>query len=82
MRQTGCAVTGTGSPEGRTRFKRLEGWVQLDELFETWLFTAGKPGSATVAGRSRIARPSTQRARKRAGTWVDEVQRRLEHGRY
>jgi aminopeptidase N len=55
---------------------------QLDELFETWLFTAGKPASATLAGQSRIARSSTQRARERAGTWVDEVQRRLEHGRY
>ena len=55
---------------------------QLDELFETWLFTAGKPASSTLAGQSRIARSSTQRARERAGTWVDEVQRRVEHGRY
>jgi aminopeptidase N len=55
---------------------------QLDDLFDTWLFTAGKPAFSTPAGLSRIARSSTQQARERAGTWVDEVQRRLEHGRY
>jgi aminopeptidase N len=55
---------------------------QLDDLFDTWLFTAGKPAFSTPAGQSRIARSSTQQARERADTWVDEVQRRLEHGRY
>jgi aminopeptidase N len=55
---------------------------QLDDLFETWLFTGTKPDPAAVAGQARVARSSTQRARERAGAWVDKVQRRLEHGRY
>jgi aminopeptidase N len=55
---------------------------QLDEVFDTWLFTAGKPPFSTPAGQARVARASTQQARERAATWLNDVQRRLAHGRY
>jgi aminopeptidase N len=55
---------------------------QLDEVFDTWLFTAGKPAFSTPAGQARVARASTQRARERAATWLNGLQSRLAHGRY
>ena len=61
--------------------ERLSG-QQLDDLFETWLFTAGRPPFSTPAGQAGVARSSTRQARERAAKWVAEVQRRLAHGRY
>jgi aminopeptidase N len=55
---------------------------QLDAVFDTWLFTAGKPAFSTPAGQARVARASTQRARERAATWLNGLQSRLADGRY
>jgi aminopeptidase N len=55
---------------------------QLDAVFDTWLFTAGKPAFSTPAGQARVARASTQRARERAATWLNGLQSRLAQGRY
>jgi aminopeptidase N len=54
----------------------------LDAVFDTWLFTAGKPPFSEPAGQARVARSSTRQARERAARWVNEVQRRLVNGRY
>ena len=55
---------------------------QLDDLFDTWLFTAGKPAVATPAGLARDARSSAQRTSGRAATWLNGFERRLANGRY
>jgi aminopeptidase N len=54
----------------------------LDAVFDTWLFTAGKPAFSTPAGQARVARASTQRARERAADWLNDVRTRLAQGRY
>jgi hypothetical protein len=55
---------------------------QLDEVFDSWLFMAGKPAFSIPAGQARVAQSSTQRAREGAATWLNDVERRLAHGRY
>jgi aminopeptidase N len=54
---------------------------QLDELFRTWLYTAGKPPPSAVAARGG-AKLSTARARARARVHLDRAQKRLALGRY
>jgi aminopeptidase N len=57
---------------------------QLDELFEIWLFTAGKPTLATSAA-ALSTQPSPEpasQARTRADTWLADLERRLQHGRF
>ena len=48
---------------------------QLDALFNTWLFTAGKPVLPAAEG-------ATARAAAPGASWVDEMQARLSLGRY
>jgi len=48
---------------------------QLDDLFDTWLFTAGRPElPAAEAAKARAAGPDA--------TWLDQVRQRLAVGRY
>jgi aminopeptidase N len=54
---------------------------QLDELFTTWLFTPRKPTLPTASTQGRSAQ-SSKHARKGAATRLDELQRRLQQGRY
>jgi aminopeptidase N len=54
---------------------------QLDELFETWLYTPQKPAPSAVSAQGR-ARFSTARARARANVRLGHLQRRLALGRY
>jgi aminopeptidase N len=48
---------------------------QLDDVFNTWLFTAGKPALPE-------AEAATARAAAPGASWVDEMQARLSLGRY
>ena len=54
---------------------------QLDDLFDTWLFTAAKPDLAAAAVGDAAATSSTTAASD-AMSWVTIVRDRLEHGRY
>ena len=58
---------------------------QLDELFETWLFTASKPVlAASGAAMSTQASPETSASPvpARGATWLADLERRLEHGHF
>ena len=55
---------------------------QLDQVFDTWLFTAGKPAPSAVSGSGGAAAPLTQPTRERASAWLDGLRTRLAHGRY
>jgi aminopeptidase N len=55
---------------------------QLDQVFDTWLFTAGKPTPSAVSGSGGAAAPLTQPTRERASAWLDGLRTRLAHGRY
>jgi aminopeptidase N len=48
---------------------------QLDALFNTWLFTAGKPALPEAGA-------ATTRAAAPGSSWTDEIQERLSLGRY
>jgi hypothetical protein len=63
-----CA-SGHGRPE------RISG-QQLDDLFQTWLFTASKP-AVPAAAQARASR-AQQRA---AAAWLQDVQRRAARGK-
>jgi aminopeptidase N len=54
---------------------------QLDELFDTWLYTPQKPAPSAVSAPGR-ARVSTARARARAKVRVGQLQKRLARPRY
>jgi aminopeptidase N len=54
---------------------------QLDEVFETWLYTPRKPEPSAVSPSGRV-KLSTARARARAKTRLGQLQRRLAVGRY
>jgi aminopeptidase N len=55
---------------------------QLDELFDTWLFTPSKPVlSASGDALSTRASAEPSQARVQAATWLADLERRLEHGR-
>ena len=54
---------------------------QLEELFETWLFTPQKP-ILPASSRSGSPQPKTERTQDRADAWLGAVQTRLRHGRY
>jgi aminopeptidase N len=54
---------------------------QLEELFETWLFTPQKP-ILPASSRSGAPQPKTERTPDRADAWLEAVQTRLRHGRY
>jgi aminopeptidase N len=55
---------------------------QLDELFDTWLFTPSKPVlSASGDALSTQASAEPSQARAQAATWLADLERRLEHGR-
>ena len=68
------------TPEFIALAEQLSG-QQLDELFTTWLFTPEKPVLAPAPAQNRPAQP-TQQAREGAATWLGELQRRLQRGRY
>jgi aminopeptidase N len=53
---------------------------QLDDLFQTWLFTGEKPPPEAVSGGSPTARSVPDRARRQAETWLHEAQLRPRHG--
>jgi aminopeptidase N len=54
---------------------------QLEELFETWLFTPQKP-ILPASSRSGAPQPKTERTQDRVDAWLEAVQTRLRHGRY
>ena len=54
---------------------------QLDELFQTWLYSPEKPAPSAVSAPGR-ATFSTARARARANVRLGQLQRRLALGRY
>jgi aminopeptidase N len=55
----------------------------LDDLFNTWLFTAGKPDeSAVTPGAAPAASATTRSASGFAEDWQRQVHRRLKIGRY
>jgi aminopeptidase N len=54
---------------------------QLDALFETWLFTAGKPPPLAPARPAR-ARGGVREADPDALAWLEATSERLHHGRY
>jgi aminopeptidase N len=49
---------------------------ELDQLFNTWLYTPQKPPASAVSAQTS-AKLSTPRARARANTWMDQLERRL-----
>jgi aminopeptidase N len=56
---------------------------QLDDLFNTWVYTAGKPPSSAVTGGAAKAASLSGMERKRAAAWLDEMNERLkEQGRH
>ena len=58
---------------------------QLDDLFDMWLFTPAKPMlAATSAAPSTQASADTSASQAPilAATWLAELERRLEHGRF
>jgi aminopeptidase N len=59
------------------------GGEDLDELFDTWLFTGEKPPPEAVeAGVSRSARTLSAGERSRAERYIGEAHERLGDGRY
>jgi aminopeptidase N len=52
---------------------------QLDDLFDTWLFTASKPPPDAVSGGAQTLRSAPGPG---ADGWLDDARRRLRDGRY
>ena len=58
---------------------------QLDELFDSWLFTPSKPvlaASDTEMSTPPSAETTVSNARVRAASWLADLERRLDHGRF
>jgi aminopeptidase N len=56
---------------------------QLDDLFDTWIYTAAKPPASAVTGGAVKAASLSGKERKRAGAWLRKLDRRVQtHGRY
>jgi aminopeptidase N len=68
------------TPEFIALAERVAG-RQLDAVFDTWLFSAGKPPPSAVSPQLRAAAP-TALERAHAGAWLDRVRGRLRQGRY
>jgi hypothetical protein len=69
------------TPEFIALAERISG-QQLDDVFDTWLFTGEKPPPAAVSGGARAARSTAQPATDGADSWRDDIQRRMQQGRY
>jgi aminopeptidase N len=55
---------------------------QLDSLFETWLFTAGKPPPLAAARPAAARRPTRRQLDPEALAWLERAQARLRIGSY
>ncbi len=55
---------------------------QLDDLFQTWLFTAGKPPPLAPARPAAARRPTRRAADPDALAWLERMQARLRIGSY
>ncbi len=72
---------GTGTtPEFIALAEQVSG-QPLDELFDTWLFSPGKPPFSEPEGAG-VQAASAARAGAQAGAWLEEVRTRLADGRY
>jgi aminopeptidase N len=72
------------TPEFIALAERVAG-RELDDLFATWLFTAGKPALPAASRGSAAASTQAPAAAARSGratAWLDELGRRLRVGRY
>ena len=72
---------GNGTTEEFIAYAEDVSGQQLDELFETWLYTPQKPAPSAVSAPGR-ARVSTARARARAKVRSGQLHRKLDRLRY
>jgi len=72
---------GNGTTEEFIAYAEDVSGQQLDELFNTWLYTAHRPAPSAVSPQGR-ARISTARARARAKVRSGQLHRRLGRLRY
>ena len=72
---------GNGTTEEFTALAERISGEQLDDLFQIWLFTPEKPPPSAVTAGQAAASASDQ-ARAAGASWLDDVQRRLQIGRY
>jgi aminopeptidase N len=55
---------------------------QLDDLFDVWLFTAGKPATPIAAVAPQAAGSVSDKAADFARQWMARASERFEHGRH
>ena len=72
---------GNGTTEEFIAYAEQVSGEQLDELFETWLYTPQKPPASAVSPEGR-ANLSTKAERARAKAGLGQLQSRLALGRY
>jgi aminopeptidase N len=66
---------GNGTTPEFIAFAEQTSGQQLDDLFDAWLFTAGRPDlPAAEAAKARATAPDA--------TWLNQVRQRLSVGRY